>query len=329
MSTIRNNINSYADLTAFNADLNKDYPNISYIQGTDEVKWNRYDPEYVVCKYNVTSTESATTLLNSNTGISYQIIDGVQQQSIQMNYIFDTLGEHTVKYKLSGTSIGGNNFYNCTALISVTIPNGITSFGSMTFYGCSNLASINIPDTVTTFAGSQTFERCNSLPTENGIRYADTCATNVVNKMETTYTLRQGTKFLLKTFYNCINITNFVIPNTIIGIYDAFEGCTGLTSVTIPNSVTTIASNSFWNCIGLTSVTIPNSVTSIGSYAFYYCISLTSITVESTTPPTLGSEAFGDTNNCPIYVPAESVAAYKRASGWSTYASRIQSIPTT
>jgi len=42
----------------------------------------------------------------------------------------------------------------------------------------------------------------------------------------------------------------------------------------------------------------------------------------------LGASAFNDTNNCPIYVPSESVEAYKSASGWSNYASRIQPIPT-
>jgi hypothetical protein len=40
----------------------------------------------------------------------------------------------------------------------------------------------------------------------------------------------------------------------------------------------------------------------------------------------LGASAFNDTNNCPIYVPSESVETYKAASNWSSYASRIQSI---
>jgi hypothetical protein len=56
---------------------------------------------------------------------------------------------------------------------------------------------------------------------------------------------------------------------------------------------------------------------------------LTSITCNATTPPTLEDAfAFENTDNCPIYVPAESVDTYKAASGWSTYADRIQPIPT-
>jgi hypothetical protein len=67
-------------------------------------------------------------------------------------------------------------------------------------------------------------------------------------------------------------------------------------------------------------------VTSIGSEAFYGCSSLTSITCEATTPPTLKWSVFDDTNDCPIYVPADSVDTYKAAENWSEYAKRIQAI---
>ena len=43
-------------------------------------------------------------------------------------------------------------------------------------------------------------------------------------------------------------------------------------------------------------------------------------------PPSLGLNAFLNTDNCIIYVPAESVAAYKSAEGWSEYADRIQAL---
>ena len=328
MSTIKNHINTYADLTAYNSAI-KDYPNVSYIEGTAEVKWNKYDPDHIVCVYNVTSTSSATRLLNSSSGITYQIIDGVQQQSVQMNYTFDTLGEHIVKYKIYATEISGSYFNNCTNLTGLTIPYGITHINSSLCYGCTNLTSVKLPDTLIK-CHQQTFDRCTSLPVENGVRYADFCATGVANKNLTTYTLKAGTKFLLYTFSRCGNITSFDIPNGVIQIASAFESCGSLTSVTIPNSVTSIGNASFQSCTSLTSVTIPDSVTSIGEYAFLTCTGLTSVTIQATTPPTLnGVDVFNSTNNCPIYVPAESVDAYKAASRWSTYASRIQAIPTT
>ena len=110
--------------------------------------------------------------------------------------------------------------------------------------------------------------------------------------------------------------------------FSAFYYCISLTSVTIPNSVTSIRDSAFYDCTSLASVTISNSVTSIGSNVFYYCISLTSVTVEATNPPALGNSTFYGTNaNLVIYVPATSVDAYKAASGWSSYASKIQAIP--
>ena len=107
----------------------------------------------------------------------------------------------------------------------------------------------------------------------------------------------------------------------------AFGYCSSLTSIDIPDSVTSIGNNVFASCTGLTSCTIPSGVTYIGRECFYSCSSLQSVTVLATTPPTLGNSVFYNTNNCPIYVPSSSVNAYKSASGWSIYASRILAIP--
>ena len=103
--------------------------------------------------------------------------------------------------------------------------------------------------------------------------------------------------------------------------------CSGLTSIDIPNSVTTIGVQAFFKCSGLTSCTIGSGVTSIGSSAFTQCSGLTSIISNATQPPTLGSGAFDSTNNSPIYVPSDSVNAYKAATNWKDYKSRIQAIP--
>ena len=108
-----------------------------------------------------------------------------------------------------------------------------------------------------------------------------------------------------------------------------FNGCKSITSLTIGSHPTSIGNRMFDNCTKLTTLVIPSNISSIGSYAFYNCSGLTSITVESVTPPTLGSNAFYSIKiNCLIYVPSGSVNAYKAASGWSNYASRIQAIPT-
>ena len=258
-----NYINKYTNIEAYNADDGKQYPNVSYLVEQDIIKWEKNDPVHIVAVYNVTSTSEATKLLGETTGITYQIIDDVRQDTVQTTYTFDTLGKHTVKYKLNGTSIAEYAFNGCTSLTSITIPNSVTTIDNSAFSNCSGLTSVTIPNSVTS--------------------------------------IRR----------------------------DAFYFCTGLTRVTIPNSVTSIGNFAFYFCSGLTSVTIPNSVTKIGIYTFASCSKLTSITIEATTPPTLANtSAFSDTNNCPIYVPAESVDAYKTATNWSALADRIQAIPT-
>ena len=112
-------------------------------------------------------------------------------------------------------------------------------------------------------------------------------------------------------------------------ITEEFPNVYKIVTAEIGSCVTAIGRSAFYTSQNsqLTSVVIPNTVTYIDSQAFRSCRSLTSITCLATTPPTLNAtNAFLDTNNCPIYVPAASVSAYQSANNWSTYASRIEAI---
>ncbi len=91
-------------------------------------------------------------------------------------------------------------------------------------------------------------------------------------------------------------------------------------------NLTLIESNAFEGCTGLTSITIPNSVTSIGENIFNDCTGLTSITSENINPPIMNGFALSPISLENIYVPSESVDAYKAAAGWSAYADIITAI---
>lgn len=80
------------------------------------------------------------------------------------------------------------------------------------------------------------------------------------------------------TFYKCASmITAPTIPNTVIDMYQAFNGCSKITTTpVIPDSVENMA-HAFSSCKALTTVTnIPRSVTTM-YHTFYYCSALTTV----------------------------------------------------
>ena len=227
----------------------------------------------------------------------------------------EATGEGVITFDGELTTIGDVAFAYCDSLTSVTIPDSVTTIGDYAFSGCDSLTSATIPDSVTTIGGAA-FANCYNLAEFKG-KFAE-----------------DGGRCLIKDntliAYAYASGTTYTIPDSVTAIGDsAFNSFDSLTSVTIGDSVTTIGYAAFAGCSSLTSVTIPDSVTTIGMGAFAGCSSLTSVYCEATTPPTLGSnvfkrDSFGAVNiGCPIYVPAESVEAYKAATNWSEYAADI------
>lgn len=129
-------------------------------------------------------------------------------------------------------------------------------------------------------------------------------------------------------FSDCNNLLRIVLPAKLKDIsYACFINTKSSFEISIPEGVTNIWGASFMQT-GIVSITIPSSVKRIREQVFYNCSKCKSVTLLPTVPPTLDNvNSFGN-NNCIIYVPAESVDVYKSASVWSTYASRIQAIPT-
>lgn len=150
-------------------------------------------------------------------------------------------------------------------------------------------------------------------------------------------------------FYNCTNLPTLIIPSGVTVIPSSMcEGCRHLANTNIPNGVTEIQVDAYSECLSWLDITIPANVTSIGDSAFrtsYYgsdepelramMLNMNAnrrVTVLATTPPTLGAGVFSittgepDIASYPIYVPAESLEAYKTATNWSYYANRLYPI---
>ena len=228
------------------------------------------------------------------------------------------------------TSINFATFSNCSSLTSIDIPSGVTSIGNSAFVQCSGLTSIVIPDSVTSI-GVVAFAQCSSLTSINipsGVTSIGDNAFTDCSGLTSIDIPDSVTSIGIGTFGDCTSLASCTIGSGVTSIgNNTFEDCTSLTSIAIPNGVTSIGNNAFTGCTSLTSIDIPSGVTSIGNLAFGNCTSFTSITCEATTPPTLGIEVFLNTNDCPIYVPCESIDDYKR--DWSTYEGRIQCIEPT
>lgn len=241
------------------------------------------------------------------------------------------------------TNIGNYAFKSLSRLNSVTIPNSVTRIGEYAFEDCGNITSIDISDNIVSI-GVNAFNNCARLERVNieslegwcGIAFFGIQGNPLANGKHLYMNGSEILNLVIPSTVTSINnytfsngqFTSLVIPNNVTTIgQQSFYHCDSLSSITFGSGLTTIGIHSFRNCASLTSLVIPENITDIGTYAFNNCTGLTSITVEATTPPTLGSGAFTNTNDCPIYVPAASVDTYKAASGWSTYASRIHAIP--
>ena len=199
------------------------------------------------------------------------------------------------------TTIGSSAFSGCSSLTSLTIPNSVTDIGSSAFSGCSSLTSVIIGNSVTEI-GYYAFSGCSSLT-----------SLTIPNSV---------TDIGSSAFSGCSSLTSVTIGNSVTTIGSgAFFSCSSLTSVTIGNSVTEIGYYAFSGCSSLTSVTITNSVTTIGYYAFSGCKNVKQITVEAVTPPECSINTFDgvNTKECKLFVPKNSVDAYKKANGWKEF----------
>lgn len=204
------------------------------------------------------------------------------------------------------TMINDDAFEVCTALTAITLSEALTYLQARVFNAsCSLLKEIVIPDSVTG-TSLYVFSACSldKLVIGSGLT-----SSNI------------GTN----AFYN-------VSANTVVTNSVRYRDISGLNTdsvkeIIVGDAVTTLGANAFQGN-NVETVVIGRNVTSIGNYAFMSDAKLTSITSLNTTPPSLGSSPWwGVIGNFTIYVPAESVNAYKSAPGWSSQADRIQAIP--
>ena len=124
------------------------------------------------------------------------------------------------------------------------------------------------------------------------------------------------------SFITSADLTNINYPYIDKSV---FQMCDSLSAVTIQPECEVLSGGSFGGCTSLESIHLPSGVTAIGNNVFYGDTGLTAFTIDATVPPSMGTTPLYQVT-CPIYVPCDSVNAYKAANGWSGYSSQIDCI---
>ena len=247
------------------------------------------------------------------------------------------------------TSIGNYAFQGTPISGDLNLPN-LTSIGSQSFTK-TNIESITSLGNITTIPGGNDWG--GTLNSRLGVFFKCLNLKKVILP-ETLTTISDA------SFDGCTALTELRLGNSIQNIgKGAFESVPAQIEISLPNltslgrgafrrsgvtrilnlgSITSLEGTDNWNnygefesCPNLELVILSEMITNIGGYVFRWCSKLDTFICKATTPPTLGSKGFEGSliasGKGSIYVPDDGtgtiVQAYKTATNWSTYASRI------
>lgn len=236
----------------------------------------------------------------------------------------------------SVNSISDYSFFN-SGLRSIKIPNSVKTIGDAAFCQCKHLESIEIGNSIN-HIGRNAFTQCDNLTTitvdvnNKSFKSIDDVLFDMVHGILVQYPAQKYcTEYVVpdfvrtigdESFEKCNNLNSVKLSNSVVSIRpEAFSDCNALTSIDIPdNSLEYIGSWAFSNCTSLTSIILPKSMRGIANIPFINS-GLTSIICNATIPPT-PLHSLADSHlysEATLYVPKESMNAYKEATEWKNF----------
>ena len=197
-----------------------------------------------------------------------------------------TIGNSVKRIELAAFALSG--------LESVTIPNSVVGIDDHAFFGCGGIGEITIGNNIS-YIGYNAFDYCNALTRVNISNLDAWCRINF-----------SGSGSNPLCYANNLYLDGVLLEHLII-----------------PESIADVGPYVFCGANCLKSVVIHSGVTSIYGGAFMDCYSLKWVYCMATTPPYEDYAFYDNHDERKIYVPMESVEAYKSADGWSSYADAI------
>ena len=240
------------------------------------------------------------------------------------------------------TTIGEEAFKGRTSLGSITLPKAITTIEDGAFSGCTALTQITIPSNVAkigvgAFSGCAAMDSIIMEPNTNQIEVGDDAfegktltkvyITDLKSWCEHSSIAKELDVTYFTLYLNGEPIENLVIPNDVTVIKEYAFYCTNIKSVEIGDNVTTIGERAFDDSPSaypspITKITIGGGVTTIGYAAFRPCPA--KVYIKAAVPPAcIVNNKYIRTfeNATKLYVPTESLEAYKVADEWKEYKS--------
>ena len=203
-------------------------------------------------------------------------------------------------------------FSGCNSLKQCYIPKGITHLPDGMYWECSSITEINIPETVVSI-GDQCFYGCSSIK--------EIIIPDSVTNLEG------------RAFWGCSSATTIRISSNVESLqYGTFMG-TAARIITIPEGVQVAQQHVFSSSPQLEELTIPSTMVEMDEICAN-CGNLKTVYCNAVTPPALLALPFTErpdwegeplisTSLQRIYVPAQSVEAYRSADIWKEYADLI------
>ena len=163
-------------------------------------------------------------------------------------------------------------FNGCSSLEDVRFPADLQKLGSGTFSGCTSLKSITIPASVK----EMTYGVFNDCPSLTELAFAESKDSLIIDGDFTNLPVRELRVGRNLSFYgfSCPWNTSTLETADVSGQTTTIPS--SLSNVDLPSTLTTIGNGAFKQC-ALETVCLPASVDSIGEYAFQNCTALKSV----------------------------------------------------